>query len=202
MPCTMITVFDDAQRAHDPQMFLSSGAPRPCPEKPARIDALLGAVRQMGAPVVRPPDAGLAPIAAVHPHRYLTFLQGIHTRWTRIEGASAEVIPNIHPANRTDGYPKSAVGQAGLNDADKEVISPTLAALALNQNAIVLLSGFHDPSGDPTRNAELAKGRAMAVRDALVAAGVAGERIKFRKPESTVGTGSAEEGRRVEIRVQ
>ncbi len=118
MPCTMITVFDDAQRAHDPQMFLSSGAPRPCPEKPARIDALLGAVRQMGAPVVRPPDAGLAPIAAVHPHRYLTFLQGIHTRWTRIEGASAEVIPNIHPANRTDGYPRSAVGQAGFHMTD------------------------------------------------------------------------------------
>ncbi len=39
----MITVFDDAQRVHDPQFFLSSGAPQPCPEKPARIDALLGA---------------------------------------------------------------------------------------------------------------------------------------------------------------
>ena len=114
----MITVFDDAQRAHDPQMFLSSGAPRPCPEKPARIDALLAAVRRMGGPVVQAPDAGLAPIAAVHPQRYLTFLQNIHTRWTRIEGASPEVIPNIHPANRSDGYPKSAVGQAGFHMTD------------------------------------------------------------------------------------
>ena len=77
-----------------------------------------------------------------------------------------------------------------------------MAALALNPKAIVLLSGFHDPSGDPARNAELAKGRAEAVRDALVAGGVAADRVKFRKPESTVGTGSAEEGRRVEIRVQ
>ena len=42
----------------------------------------------------------------------------------------------------------------------------------------------------------------MAVRDALVAGGVAAERVKFRKPESTVGEGSPEEGRRVEIRVQ
>ena len=41
----MITVFDDAQRAHDPQFFLSSGAQFPCPEKPARVDALLAAVR-------------------------------------------------------------------------------------------------------------------------------------------------------------
>lgn len=114
----MITVFDDAQRAHDPKMFLSSGAPRPCPEQPARIDALLAAVQRMGGPVVQPPDAGIDPIRAVHPQRYLTFLQGIYQRWARIEGASTEVIPNIHPANRSDGYPKSAVGQAGFHMTD------------------------------------------------------------------------------------
>jgi acetoin utilization deacetylase AcuC-like enzyme len=115
---TMITVYDDRQRRHDPQMFLSSGAPQPCPEKPARIDALIGAVRALGGPVVTPPDAGLAPIAAIHPDRYLTFLKNIFTRWSRIDGASPEVIPNIHPANRTDGYPKSAVGQAGFHMTD------------------------------------------------------------------------------------
>ncbi len=114
----MKTVFDDAQRAHDPQFFLSSGAAQPCPEKPARIDALLGAVRRMGGPVIAPPDAGIAPIQRIHPDRYLTFLQTIHARWTRIPGASAEVIPNIHPANRTDGYPLSAVGQAGFHQTD------------------------------------------------------------------------------------
>ena len=64
------------------------------------------------------------------------------------------------------------------------------------------LAGFHDPSGDAAQNAELAKQRAQSVRNALVAGGVATDRIKFRKPESTVGTGSPEEGRRVEIRVQ
>ena len=37
----MIAVFDPAQRAHDPQFFLSSGAAKPCPEKPSRIEALL-----------------------------------------------------------------------------------------------------------------------------------------------------------------
>lgn len=114
----MITVFDDAQRAHDPQFFLSSGGRKPCPEQPARVDALLGAVRRMGGAVVQAPDAGLAPILAVHPQRYITFLQGIYQRWTRIEGASAEVIPNVHPASRTDGYPLSAVGQAGFHMTD------------------------------------------------------------------------------------
>lgn len=114
----MITVFDDGQRAHDPQFFLSSGAPQPCPEKPARIDALLGAVLRRGGPVAQAPDAGIAPIRRLHPDRYLTFLQTIHSRWSRIPGASAEVIPNIHPANRSDGYPLSAVGQAGFHQTD------------------------------------------------------------------------------------
>ncbi|MBS1132646.1 MAG: OmpA/MotB [Proteobacteria bacterium] len=95
-----------------------------------------------------------------------------------------------------------AVGAAALDEADKSVVAKTLEALSANPNAIVLLSGFHDPSGDPAKNAELAKHRAQSVRDALVAGGVAAERIKFRKPESTLGAGSPEEGRRVEIRVQ
>jgi acetoin utilization deacetylase AcuC-like enzyme len=114
----MITVFDEGQRAHDPKFFLSSGAQYPCPEQPARVDALLSGVRRLGGPVVAPPDLGIEPVRAVHPDRYLTFLQTIHARWSRIEGASAEVIPNIHPANRTDGYPKSAVGQAGYHMTD------------------------------------------------------------------------------------
>lgn len=106
------------QRAHDPQFFLSSGAPRPCPEKPARIDALLSGLARLSIAPEVPTDFGMDPIAAIHPARYLTFLQTIHPRWSRIEGASPEVIPNIHPANRSDGYPLSAVGQAGFHQTD------------------------------------------------------------------------------------
>lgn len=109
---------DPRQRAHDPQMFLSSGAPQPCPEKPARIDALCAGLARLGLAPETPPDAGLEAIRDVHDARYLTFLANIHPRWTRIDGASAEVIPNIHPANRSDGYPKSAVGQAGFHMTD------------------------------------------------------------------------------------
>jgi acetoin utilization deacetylase AcuC-like enzyme len=114
----MITVFDDAQRAHDPQFFLSSGATAACPERPARIDALLRGVAQLGGRVVAPQDAGMAPIRAVHSGRYLKFLQTIHARWARIPGASAEVIANIHPFARDGGYPLSAVGQAGFHMTD------------------------------------------------------------------------------------
>lgn len=95
-----------------------------------------------------------------------------------------------------------AVGSAAIDAADTAFATQAVQALAGNAQAIVLLSGFHDASGDPVMNAELAKQRALAVRDALVAAGIASERVKLRKPESTTGSGSAEEGRRVEIRVQ
>ena len=135
----MITVFDNAQRAHDPQFFLSSGAPQPCPEKPARIDALLGAVQRLGGLVVQAPDAGVDAILRIHPQRYVSFLQNIHARWSRIPGASAEVIPNIHPANRTDGYPLSAVGQAGFHQTDTScpISAQTFAAAyASAQSAI------------------------------------------------------------------
>jgi acetoin utilization deacetylase AcuC-like enzyme len=60
----------------------------------------------------------LGPIAAVHSAEYLTFLKTIYTRWQRIPDAGAEVIPNIHPGNRSDSYPKSAVGHAGYHQAD------------------------------------------------------------------------------------
>jgi acetoin utilization deacetylase AcuC-like enzyme len=60
----------------------------------------------------------MGPIAALHTAEYIAFLRNIYMRWRRIEGAGAEVIPNIHPATRSDSYPKSAVGQAGYHQAD------------------------------------------------------------------------------------
>ena len=114
----MKAFYHPAQRRHDPKHFLSSGAPRPNPEQPARVDALLGALEGLGLAVEAPADRGLGPVAAVHTGEYLRFLQTIHTRWLRIEGASEEVIPNIHPDRRTASYPRSAVGQAGYHMAD------------------------------------------------------------------------------------
>jgi acetoin utilization deacetylase AcuC-like enzyme len=114
----MKIIFHEDQRRHDPKHFLSSGAQQPNPEVPARIDALLAGASQLGLQVVAPEDNGMAPIAAIHSAEYLTFLKNIYVRWQRIEGASEEVIPNIHPDRRTASYPKSAVGQAGFHMAD------------------------------------------------------------------------------------
>ncbi len=114
----MRAFYAEEQKRHDPQAFLSSGSPRPNPEKPARVDLLLEGLSAAGCSVERPEAYGLAPIAAVHTPEYLAFLETIHARWLRIEGASAEVIPNIHPLGRDASYPASAVGQAGYHMAD------------------------------------------------------------------------------------
>jgi len=106
------------QLAHYPSQFLVSGAPQPNPEVPERLDRLLAAVRQGGHEVHESEDHGLGPVAAVHTPDYLNFLSGIYERWQRIEGASEEVVPNIHPDRRDIGYPRSAVGQAGYHMAD------------------------------------------------------------------------------------
>ncbi len=114
----MRAIFDDRQWRHDPKHFMANGAILPNPEQPARIDILRAGAAAAGCKFEAPQDAGLGPIAAVHTAEYLTFLRHIYPRWQRIEGAGEEVIPNIHPANRSDGYPKSAVGQAGYHQAD------------------------------------------------------------------------------------
>lgn len=66
----------------------------------------------------------------------------------------------------------------------------------------VVISGFHDNKGNAARNAELARQRARAVRDALMAAGVPDQQIRLEKPAQTAGTGSDAEARRVEIALQ
>ena len=105
---------------HVPRHFLVNGARQASPEVPERAEALLAAAREGGHEIMEPDeDFGLGPLAAVHTPEYLQFLEHIHARWGRIEGASDEVVPNIHPNGRgLGGYPASAVGQAGYHMAD------------------------------------------------------------------------------------
>ncbi len=114
----MKAFFDDRQSKHDPKHFMANGAVLPSPEQPERINRLRAGAEAAGCVFEAPEDFGLGPIAAVHSPEYIAFLQNIYSRWRRIDGAGDEVIPNIHPANRSDGYPKSAVGQAGYHQAD------------------------------------------------------------------------------------
>ncbi|MEI9427423.1 histone deacetylase family protein [Mesorhizobium sp. Cs1299R1N3] len=114
----MKAFYAQEQKRHDPKAFLSSGAAQPNPEKPERVERLLAGAKSAGCTIERPRDHGLGPVSAVHTPEYLDFLKHIFERWQRIAGASAEVIPNIHPIARNGSYPASAVGQAGYHMAD------------------------------------------------------------------------------------
>ncbi len=82
---------------------------------------------------------------------------------------------------------------AGALDALKDAVAAAQAGKKL------VISGFHDTTGDPAKNAELAKLRAFAVRDALKGAGVAETSLELKKPEQMAGDGSNAEARRVEV---
>lgn len=93
------------------------------------------------------------------------------------------------------------VGGAELPADAQTELAKVLQTLTALPDTRVVLSGFHDASGDPAKNAELAKARAKAVRAALEAAGVDPIRIALRRPEATVGGGSPQDARRVEMRL-
>ncbi len=92
-------------------------------------------------------------------------------------------------------------GKSELPVDAKNSLEVIRAAAVAAPNKRVVLSGFHDTTGDPAKNAELAKERAKSVREALAKAGVPATRIVLRKPESTAGEGSNQEARRVEARL-
>jgi outer membrane protein OmpA-like peptidoglycan-associated protein len=93
-------------------------------------------------------------------------------------------------------------GKATLPEDSGKSLSAVVAAATAEAGKKVLISGFHDATGDPVKNAQLAKLRAIAVRDALKSQGIDEARFALRKPEVMTGSGDAAEARRVELRVQ
>jgi outer membrane protein OmpA-like peptidoglycan-associated protein len=91
-------------------------------------------------------------------------------------------------------------GKADLPADAAKALEPIVAKAKASAAAKVVISGFHDATGNFDQNQELAKQRAMKVRDALTAAGVAADRIELRKPEQTTGGADDKEARRVEVR--
>ena len=84
----------------------------------------------------------------------------------------------------------------------KPLLDPIVAWLAANPTARAVVTGYHDPTGAAGHNHDLAKSRAQTVQAALVAAGVAADRIDLVKPVSTDGGGDLKEARRVEVIVK
>ncbi|MFT4256708.1 MAG: OmpA family protein [Pseudoxanthomonas sp.] len=94
------------------------------------------------------------------------------------------------------------VGSATLPGDAAATLSGVAATLANDAATTARISGFHDESGDPAMNAELAKQRAQAVQQWLLDQGIAAERVSLEKPAVTTGDGDAADARRVEVAVQ
>jgi len=93
-----------------------------------------------------------------------------------------------------------ASGSAELATGAKEALADVVMGVAAGKKAVI--SGFHDTTGDPAKNEELAKQRAIAVRDTLAALGIGPDKVELKKPEVTTATGSNAEARRVEVRLE
>jgi ammonium transporter, Amt family len=94
-----------------------------------------------------------------------------------------------------------AVDKATLPDGTDATLKAIAEYLKSNEKAKVQVSGFTDKTGDPEKNKVLAKDRAIAVRDALKAAGIAEDKIILKRPDEIMAAGSAEQARRVELTV-
>jgi outer membrane protein OmpA-like peptidoglycan-associated protein len=91
-----------------------------------------------------------------------------------------------------------APGKAELAQDGAKALTDILAAAKTGKK--IGISGFVDPSGDPQKNAELAKERAFAVKELLTSSGVPdGQIVMVRPNDIKAGATSAAEGRRVEV---
>jgi acetoin utilization deacetylase AcuC-like enzyme len=114
----MKIVYSDRHAQHDPQTFFIRGVKQRSAEQPERATRLLAAATGAGHQVIGAGAYGAAPAASVHTADYIDFLQTISREWTKLPGASAEVVPNVHPARYPATYPRALAGRAGWHQVD------------------------------------------------------------------------------------
>ncbi|MFM9915148.1 MAG: photosynthetic reaction center cytochrome PufC [Rhizobacter sp.] len=97
-----------------------------------------------------------------------------------------------------------AVGSSVLTDDAAKKLDAVLLGLSSNTSAKAVISGFHSAAGDLKQNQELAKQRALAVRDVLQARGIPAERVLLEKPQSAEANLSGEDpqARRVDVAIR
>jgi len=128
------------------------------------------------------------------------------------DAAAAAPVPAAAPAGAPAAAPPPAAAAADAQDAvyfaknstsldaaGRARVAAIAASMQARPAARAELRGYADARGDAKRNAVLAKKRAQAVRDALLAAGVAADRIVLARPADTVGGAEPAQARRVDV---
>jgi membrane fusion protein (multidrug efflux system) len=112
---------------------------------------------------------------------------------------SAATAPSTRPPGATLVV-NFASGKSTLDAEALRLLKGFAPAMKAGPNPIDV-TGYADRNGDHAANVELAKRRAAAVRDALLAEGVAADRVHLRQPQDVTGSGSDQEARRVQVSV-
>ncbi len=144
-------------------------------------------------PAVAAAPGGASPVSSAPSAPSLSAAQTAQAEQAREDAASVKVEREVVKFYFASGQAELAAGAA-------DALTGLVRAAGNSRKFVV--SGFHDASGDPVRNADLARRRAASVRDALIRLGVREQQIELRKPESVAATGTNPEARRVEITLQ
>ncbi|MBC7484700.1 MAG: OmpA family protein [Rhizobacter sp.] len=116
-----------------------------------------------------------------------------------VTAAVADGAPTAAVAGDPDGRVYFESGSDALPAEATEVLAKVADAARAQAGKVVLSSGFPDASGDADKNAELAKNRALAVRHALEANGVAPDHLVMDKPVVMTDGADARLAHRVEL---
>ena len=120
-----------------------------------------------------------------------------------LPGMGAAPAPVMPSAAAPDASDKDAVyferGRAVLDATGRARLLGLAATLKSRPALRAEVRGHVDASGDAAANKTLARDRAQAVRDALIAAGVAPARIVLQAPPNLVGADSPALARRVDV---
>jgi len=117
---------------------------------------------------------------------------------TRVGGVATAAGAAGVPASDVLAKVLFDTGRKNLGTDANAAIARVVDALKKNAALTVDVSGFADRTGNPEQNLQLAKERALAVRDALQGAGIGGNRINLKKPEFAIG-GAEADARRVDV---
>lgn len=132
---------------------------------------------------------------------------GVTSGATSGASLAAPVAPAVVQAALVSALPLAqklyfAPSSTQVGSDAKAKLDKIVAYLKANNDAMVVLSGFHDAKGNQAGNEELALNRARAVRMLLEEMGIPRERVEMAKPAVTTGAGDDQEARRVEVSIK
>ncbi|EJM99620.1 histone deacetylase family protein [Phyllobacterium sp. YR531] len=113
--------FSSQQMAHQPKQYMINGRITDPLENPARAQALIKVLTELGLSEEATGDAGLDPIRAVHADHYVEFLSTAFDRFMQLPNHGPEVLPNVSAyqgagqdyAARPKPRPVGVLGQSG-----------------------------------------------------------------------------------------